>query len=275
MFSLEKLPGKQFTVPEELLPAFRLSQKHPKFPNALTEAIFTCEAFWDIFKYFLNESFSSIDEYKTFSEKILQEMREIADHLDEVARDVGISKIVGGVAGVAGGVLCIVGIALAPFTLGASAIVSAVGISVGLAGGLTSTGAAIAEAVYDKTDKDKFREKFEKFRSASEILHAFAWEFVKKSDEADLFNKTEAGKAFLKLSVKPGAFLHDDNKRNPGNIQTGVKVAFQFGSHIRNTINAIGAITKAHNLRMGIGLVGMTDEAINLGTPFSRRCRGP
>ncbi|XP_067390531.1 apolipoprotein L domain-containing protein 1-like [Emydura macquarii macquarii] len=71
-------------------------------------------------------------------ERLLAELREIADTVDKIHRGATIAKITGGSVGIAGGITAIVGLCLAPVTFGASLIVSVTGLAVATAGGLTS-----------------------------------------------------------------------------------------------------------------------------------------
>ncbi|XP_068584251.1 apolipoprotein L4-like [Cebidichthys violaceus] len=61
----------------------------------------------------------------------------------------------GGVASVAGSITTITGLILAPFTAGASLIVTTVGIGVATAGGVASASANITDMVHSKTDRKK------------------------------------------------------------------------------------------------------------------------
>ncbi|KAG8541860.1 hypothetical protein GDO81_028120 [Engystomops pustulosus] len=78
---------------------------------------------------------------------IITDMTTIADDLDKFHRGATIASVTGSTFGIAGGITTIVGLALAPFTLGASLIVSAVGVGVAVAGGVTGAGASIADTV--------------------------------------------------------------------------------------------------------------------------------
>lgn len=84
-----------------------------------------------------------------------KEMLAIADDLDNFHRGATIASVTGSSVGIAGGVTTIVGLALAPFTLGASLIVSGVGMGVAVAGGITASGASIADSVNIKNKSSK------------------------------------------------------------------------------------------------------------------------
>ncbi|XP_068135246.1 apolipoprotein L3-like [Hyperolius riggenbachi] len=69
----------------------------------------------------------------------------IADDIDKFHKGATITNVVGSSLGIAGGITTIVGVCLAPVTLGASLIVSSVGISVASAGGFTGSLASILD----------------------------------------------------------------------------------------------------------------------------------
>ncbi|KAG8445530.1 hypothetical protein GDO86_010339, partial [Hymenochirus boettgeri] len=78
-------------------------------------------------------------------EECITLLRSIADNIELFHRRATIANIAGSSAGIAGGITTIVGLALTPFTFGASLIVSLVGISVASAGGLTGAVSSIAD----------------------------------------------------------------------------------------------------------------------------------
>ncbi|XP_076144928.1 uncharacterized protein LOC143127358 [Alosa pseudoharengus] len=76
---------------------------------------------------------------------------EITDQLEKVHRKTTIGSLTGGVIGAAGGITSIVGLVLAPFTLGASLAVTAVGVGMAAAGGATGAASNITSMVRQKT----------------------------------------------------------------------------------------------------------------------------
>ncbi|XP_062371908.1 probable serine/threonine-protein kinase nek1 [Sardina pilchardus] len=76
---------------------------------------------------------------------------EITDRLEKVHRKTTIGSLTGGVIGAAGGITSIVGLVLAPFTLGASLAVTAVGVGMAAAGGATGAVSNITNMVRQKT----------------------------------------------------------------------------------------------------------------------------
>ncbi|XP_061581219.1 serine/threonine-protein kinase 4-like [Cololabis saira] len=83
----------------------------------------------------------------------LKALRDLADGLERVHEGTTIGSLAGGVIGAAGGITSIVGLILAPFTLGASLIVTGVGVGVGALGGLTAGVSNITNMVNQSTDR--------------------------------------------------------------------------------------------------------------------------
>uniref|UniRef100_A0A8C2YU56 Apolipoprotein L3 n=1 Tax=Chinchilla lanigera TaxID=34839 RepID=A0A8C2YU56_CHILA len=81
--------------------------------------------------------------------KDIEKLRALADQLDQVHRDCTLSSVVAGSTTAASAVLGILGFALAPFTAGASLVLSGAGTVLGLASGVTSISTSIVD--YSKT----------------------------------------------------------------------------------------------------------------------------
>ncbi|KAL6466418.1 hypothetical protein MHYP_G00242220 [Metynnis hypsauchen] len=99
--------------------------------------------------------------YKVFTEQaefLYQHvlfLHSLADDLSNFHRRAKIANITGGTTTAVGGVAAIAGLALAPVTMGASLIVSVVGLGVATAGGITAASAAISDNVHDMNDRKK------------------------------------------------------------------------------------------------------------------------
>ncbi|KAF0028867.1 hypothetical protein F2P81_017972 [Scophthalmus maximus] len=79
----------------------------------------------------------------------------IADDIRDFHQKAKIAGITGGTTTAVGGVTAIAGLALAPFTFGASLVVTAVGVGVATAGGIASASAAISDNVNNMHDRKK------------------------------------------------------------------------------------------------------------------------
>lgn len=93
----------------------------------------------------------------------------IADDINEFHQKAKIAGITGGTTTAVGGVTAIAGLALAPFTFGASLVITAIGVGVATAGGITSASAAISDNVNNMQDQKKVSCSFIK-RSAVDYL---------------------------------------------------------------------------------------------------------
>ncbi|XP_063297731.1 apolipoprotein L3-like, partial [Pelobates fuscus] len=83
-------------------------------------------------------------------EKCIKQLRSIAADIEDFHSGALKTNIAGSSVGIAGGVTALVGLVLAPFTLGASLTVSAIGVGVATAGGVTGAIASIADNVHTK-----------------------------------------------------------------------------------------------------------------------------
>ncbi|XP_005464923.1 apolipoprotein L3-like isoform X1 [Oreochromis niloticus] len=97
----------------------------------------------------------------------IDELGCIADNLDKVSKGTKIAGITGGATTVAGGVAAAAGVILSPFTLGASLALTAVGVGVAAAGGVTGASAAIANKVNCNQDQKKIEKIFTDYESLS------------------------------------------------------------------------------------------------------------
>ncbi|KAL4618279.1 hypothetical protein GN956_G20700 [Arapaima gigas] len=107
-----------------------------------------------------NEIQEDIKLYKTLFEsnvdslrKQIKALREVADSMESVHWKATLGSLTGGVVGAAGGITSIVGIALAPFTLGTSLVVTGVGIGTAVVGGATSAVSNITDMVNKSKDR--------------------------------------------------------------------------------------------------------------------------
>ncbi|XP_076018682.1 uncharacterized protein LOC143010297 isoform X2 [Genypterus blacodes] len=92
------------------------------------------------------------------------ELIALADAADAFHKKTVTASVGGGVASVAGSITTITGLVLAPFTMGASLIVTAVGIGVATAGGLASASANITDTVHSKTDRKKVEQMIQGYQ---------------------------------------------------------------------------------------------------------------
>ncbi|XP_023821062.1 E3 ubiquitin-protein ligase RBBP6 isoform X5 [Oryzias latipes] len=94
----------------------------------------------------------------------IMDLNALADGLDKFNKNTKIAQITGGSTSAIGGVATIAGLALAPVTMGTSLIVTAVGLGVATAGGLTSAGAGISNQVNNSMDRKKVEKIVEDYQ---------------------------------------------------------------------------------------------------------------
>ncbi|XP_048039559.1 serine/threonine-protein kinase PLK4-like [Megalobrama amblycephala] len=96
--------------------------------------------------------------------RTLEQLRALADDLERVHFNTTVGSLTGGVVGLAGGITSIVGLILSPFTLGASLIVTGVGIGTAVAGGVTSGVSNITNMVNQRTNRQKIKTIIKEFQ---------------------------------------------------------------------------------------------------------------
>ncbi|KAM9400626.1 serine/threonine-protein kinase Nek1-like isoform 1-T2 [Salvelinus alpinus] len=94
----------------------------------------------------------------------LNNLRTLANGLESVHQGTTIGSLTGGVIGAAGGITSIVGLILAPFTLGTSLIVTGVGIGVAVTGGATAGVSNITNMVNQSTDRKAIKNIIKEFQ---------------------------------------------------------------------------------------------------------------
>jgi hypothetical protein len=89
---------------------------------------------------------------------MIQQLKDFADELNEVHKNVKITKVVTGSTGIAGTILCITGLALAIPTAGLSIFLTIGGGTLAALSGTAHLGSDIAEKLITKARLDKFNE---------------------------------------------------------------------------------------------------------------------
>ncbi|XP_043954314.1 uncharacterized protein LOC122820779 isoform X2 [Gambusia affinis] len=110
-----------------------------------------------LFVRFFNQRGASLQQ------RIL-ELLSLADLADNFHKKTVTASVGGGVASVAGSITTITGLILAPFTAGTSLIVTAVGIGIATAGGVTSASANITDTLHSKTDRKKVEKMIQDYQ---------------------------------------------------------------------------------------------------------------
>ncbi|XP_052605183.1 apolipoprotein L3-like [Peromyscus californicus insignis] len=112
-----------------------------------------------------------LEEFPVLKRKLeghIRRLRDLADHLDKVHKDCTISNVVADSTGTASGILGILGIALAPFTAGASLALTATSLGLGAAAAVTS----VTTSIVEKSNRGSDKAEAEKVVKASmDTLH--------------------------------------------------------------------------------------------------------
>ncbi|XP_070264948.1 apolipoprotein L3-like [Myotis yumanensis] len=102
------------------------------------------------------ESFmKEFPQVKQDLEECIGKLYALADEADKVHRDCTITQVAASSTGVVSGILTIIGLALAPFTAGASLVLWAIGMGLGAAAAVTSVTTGIVEYSKNKSAKAK------------------------------------------------------------------------------------------------------------------------
>ncbi|XP_051943969.1 uncharacterized protein LOC127616435 isoform X1 [Hippocampus zosterae] len=140
------------------------------------------------------------------------ELLAVADNADYFHKKTISAAVGGGVASVAGSLTTITGLILAPFTFGASIIVTAVGIGVATAGSITSATANITDAVHSNMDRKKVEKMIQDYQEQIKDIREcmnFVQEGIDTLQEWDFekYSQSAAKKALnhnIKHVVKEG-----------------------------------------------------------------------
>ncbi|XP_036001878.1 uncharacterized protein si:cabz01007802.1 isoform X2 [Fundulus heteroclitus] len=152
-----------------------------------------------LFVRFFNQRGASLQQ------RIL-ELLSLADSADNFHKKTVTASVGGGMASVAGSVTTITGLILAPFTAGTSLIVTAVGIGIATAGGVTSASANITDTLHSKTDRKKVEKMIQDYQDEIKDIKDcldFVQEGMETLDEWNFEKYTESiSKKYLNQNVK-------------------------------------------------------------------------
>ncbi|XP_042571206.1 serine/threonine-protein kinase PLK4-like [Cyprinus carpio] len=96
--------------------------------------------------------------------RMLEELRALADDLERVHFNTTVGSLTGGVIGLAGGIASVAGLILSPFTLGASLVVTGLGIGTAVAGGVTAGASNITNMINQQTNRQKIKMLIKEFQ---------------------------------------------------------------------------------------------------------------
>lgn len=199
-----------------------------------------------------------LSEQRANMQSHITELGNVADTIDHVKRGVKIAHITGGTAGALGVVAAVGGVILAPVTMGASLAVTAIGVGVAAAGGVTGASAAITNKVHSNMDRKKVEtilkehcNQIEKIERCVKMINVYI-ECLKKYDLSKL-------KGVQKNEMKMAKIAHN----------------------LGNSLETIGAISRStgviHGFTLGIDMYFSQDDSEQLKkdkeTKFARQIR--
>ena len=141
----------------------------------------------------------TVDEYKNIAQRCVEVTSTCAEKLEKVTKDVGIAKTTGGAVSIIAGGASIIGLALVPFTAGASLALTVGGATFAVAGGMTSTLATITAFGFTKSEAKKIKHLVEKGIRVTYLLHSMLVGVVDNMEKANTFSKTNKGKRFIEF----------------------------------------------------------------------------
>ncbi|XP_051981610.1 probable serine/threonine-protein kinase nek2 [Xyrauchen texanus] len=118
----------------------------------------TLQALHDVLKMSIEELNSEFEEKHQSLTGQIEELNKITDSLEYMHKATTVGSLTGAVMGAAGGITSIVGLILAPFTLGVSLVVTGVGVGVAVAGGATGAASNITNMVKQKNLRQSIQE---------------------------------------------------------------------------------------------------------------------
>uniref|UniRef100_A0A8C2KKB5 non-specific serine/threonine protein kinase n=1 Tax=Cyprinus carpio TaxID=7962 RepID=A0A8C2KKB5_CYPCA len=137
-------------------------KRNRRFPKALERRFMMSLKIFDETYY---------EHYDHF-EALVTEWGVTTDSLEEVHHKCTAGTLAGSVIGAAGGITAVVGAILAPFTFGASLIVTGVGVGVGVAGGVTGAASSITNTVKQKSLRENIQRIQQNFTDVTPLLES-------------------------------------------------------------------------------------------------------
>uniref|UniRef100_A0A667ZKE8 Apolipoprotein L n=1 Tax=Myripristis murdjan TaxID=586833 RepID=A0A667ZKE8_9TELE len=180
---------------------------------------------------------SKFRDQKSGMLKFLSDLEETAVQLDRMKKGANISSVAGSSVGAVGGVLSIVGLALAPVTAGVSLALTLTGVGLGVTSGVNSLVTAATETGINRKNQNKANELFQKFMKDVQSLQECLEEV-----SSQVFNRNEVNK----LDMAPEVVK----------VLTSV---FTVGNAVRKTVDSIAdaasVIIKSDDLILSAGKV--------------------
>ncbi|XP_030623939.1 apolipoprotein L2-like [Chanos chanos] len=197
--------------------------------------------------------------------KFLSELEESAEQLDKMKKGASISSVAGSSVGVAGGVLSVVGLALAPVTAGVSLALTLTGVGLGVTSGVNSVVTGITELAVNSRHGKNANAVFQKYMEDVQKLQDFLEQVANSENPAvvsDLVNVVlGAGKVLARAgAVAKGVDSIVDAAsavkvlKSEQVIQSAAKIGLQEAKATRNIPNLAADLPDIGQLAKGTPL---------------------
>ncbi|XP_036425947.1 uncharacterized protein LOC118807888 [Colossoma macropomum] len=146
----------------------------------------------------------------------ITELHCTADSLSRVGKNTRIAGITGGTTGAVGVAAVVAGVALAPFTFGASMVAAGIGVGVAAAGGVTGASAAITSKVKSSQVRSKVERILKNYRFHMEdIIECLGFidmgmEYIRKLSHSRLKHLDPCTLKIVQMAVEMGSFCSTD-----------------------------------------------------------------
>ncbi|XP_036409180.1 uncharacterized protein apol [Megalops cyprinoides] len=193
--------------------------------------------------------------------EFLGALEECAVQLDRMKMGASISSVAGSTVGLAGGVVSIVGLALAPVTAGASLTLTLVGVGLGVTSGVNSLATGITEMSVNAYHGKKINEIFQSFMEDVGTLQECLEEAANNTEQDVIDTVVGVGKIAIRVAsvAKSIDAIVDCASavkvlRSEEVVASAAKVAAQEAKAVRNLPNVAADIADFGNLAKGTPL---------------------
>ncbi|KAG7460103.1 hypothetical protein MATL_G00217710 [Megalops atlanticus] len=190
--------------------------------------------------------------------EFLGALEECAVQLDRMKMGASISSVAGSTVGLAGGVVSIVGLALAPVTAGASLTLTLVGVGLGVTSGVNSLATGITEMSVNAYHGKKINEIFQSFMEDVGTLQGCLEEAASNTDQDVIDTVVGVGKVAIRVAsvAKSIDAIVDCASavkvlRSEEVVASAARVAAQEAKAVRNLPNVAADIADFGNLAKG------------------------
>uniref|UniRef100_UPI00398E35DB apolipoprotein L3-like n=1 Tax=Pristiophorus japonicus TaxID=55135 RepID=UPI00398E35DB len=184
----------------------------------------------------------------------IRELQEIANSIDRYHKGATIANVTGSSANAVGGILSLAGIIAAPFTAGASLVLTAVGAGIGGAGAATNLTAGISEYVTQSKKQKRVDEIIKQYKSDMKEMSkrlkdiGSDLQFLSQCSEGDMA-ECDYGEEKQRVSKAREVFNNCRKTYWPG-----VKAGLQTGSICMKTVNTTASVLAKQVLKKTPGL---------------------